>query len=110
MAPVGAAVSVLSGRCHPRESIPFNALDGVIDDLANHLACLPAPSLERVLPHHPWLLGALFPALATTPPLARFLSPRHFHDLGKLLLAFVISALRNTTALYRAEPLMTRAA
>jgi hypothetical protein len=33
---------------------------------------------------------AVLSLLATTEPLAAFLTPRHFHDLGKLLLAFVM--------------------
>src|SRR6185295_13279695 len=30
-------VLVLHGRCHERERVPFNALDGVIDELARYL-------------------------------------------------------------------------
>src|SRR5512145_2860711 len=33
---------------------------------------------------------AVLSLLASVPPLARYLTPRHFHDLGKLLLAFVM--------------------
>ena len=33
---------------------------------------------------------AVLSLLASVPPLSRYLTPRHFHDLGKLLLAFVM--------------------
>jgi hypothetical protein len=33
---------------------------------------------------------AVLTLLGTAPPLSRYLTPRHFHDLGKLLLAFVM--------------------
>jgi hypothetical protein len=33
---------------------------------------------------------AVLSLLASTPPFSRYLTPRHFHDLGKLLLAFVM--------------------
>jgi hypothetical protein len=33
---------------------------------------------------------AVLSLLASVAPLSRFLSPRHFHDLGKLMLAFVM--------------------
>ncbi len=39
---------ILMGRCHERESLPFNGLDGVVDDLTLHLATL-ADSTRRVL-------------------------------------------------------------
>jgi len=48
----------LVGRCHHRESVPFNALDGVIDGLAQVLVDTPADPKDLAL------AGGLFPVLA----------------------------------------------
>lgn len=58
---------VLSGRCHPHESLPFNALDGVIDDLTTQLSRLPAAQLEEVRPPGLEALVRLFPTLSRVP-------------------------------------------
>ncbi|MBL9014079.1 MAG: protein kinase [Myxococcales bacterium] len=52
---------VLRGRCYERESVPYKALDGVIDGLTEHLLDLPAEELEAVLPPRPALLLRAFP-------------------------------------------------
>jgi tetratricopeptide (TPR) repeat protein len=53
----------LRGRCHERERVPFNALDGVIDDLARYLSTRRTSSLERLAPEDVPALVAVFPAL-----------------------------------------------
>ncbi|HEX2877667.1 MAG TPA: protein kinase [Polyangiaceae bacterium] len=58
---------VLSGRCHPQESLAFNALDGVIDDLATSLARLSPQELDAVRPPDLDALLRLFPTLARVP-------------------------------------------
>lgn len=60
---------VLMGRCHPQESVPYKALDAAIDDLAQHLAALPADAVLALLPARAYALVHLFPVLAKLPAL-----------------------------------------
>ncbi len=55
------ATLVLHGRCYERESVPYKALDGVADGIAQHLAQLPRPERDPLLPPRPDLLVRLFP-------------------------------------------------
>ncbi|MBX3185575.1 MAG: AAA family ATPase [Labilithrix sp.] len=54
---------VLSGRCWERESMPFKAVDGIIDALARWLQRLPPADVEAVLPDNVGLLAQVFPSL-----------------------------------------------
>ena len=54
---------VLYGRCHERERVPFNALDGVIDDLTRFLLAQPDARVERLVPDGVASLLVVFPAL-----------------------------------------------
>jgi eukaryotic-like serine/threonine-protein kinase len=54
---------VLRGRCHERERVPFNALDGVIDDLARYLSTRRDTSLARLVPEDAEALVTVFPTL-----------------------------------------------
>jgi hypothetical protein len=65
----GGAV-VLRGRCHEREAIPYNAIDGVIDDLGRELARLDEAERARVGGAELAELARLFPTLATGSELA----------------------------------------
>jgi hypothetical protein len=54
---------VLSGRCHQREVVRFNAFDGIVDALSHTLKRLPKPVLNALLPDdHVWATH-LFPVL-----------------------------------------------
>jgi serine/threonine protein kinase len=60
--PTDGAV-VLTGRCHVQESVPYKALDGVIDALAHALGRMTPGEVEAVLPRDfPYLCQA-FPTL-----------------------------------------------
>lgn len=60
---------VLRGRCHERESVPFKALDGVIDVLARYLGRLEDDDLRAVRPGGVTHLGHMFPSLRRFFPL-----------------------------------------
>lgn len=53
----------LSGRCYDRESVPFKALDGLIDRLTNHLRGLAEAEAALLMPDDIGFLAQLFPVL-----------------------------------------------
>ncbi|MCC7537635.1 MAG: AAA family ATPase, partial [Deltaproteobacteria bacterium] len=56
-------VVILAGRCHERESVPYKALDSLVDSLSSYLATLPADVVEPMLPADVAALARLFPTL-----------------------------------------------
>jgi serine/threonine protein kinase/tetratricopeptide (TPR) repeat protein len=60
-------VVVLAGRCYERESVPYKAVDGIVDALSRHLVRVD-PS--AYLPESCGLLSQVFPVLRRIPALA----------------------------------------
>ncbi|MCO4770945.1 MAG: AAA family ATPase, partial [Deltaproteobacteria bacterium] len=58
-----AATVVLSGRCYERESMPYKAIDAVVDSLSRFLRSIPAPRVEVLLPRDVHALARVFPVL-----------------------------------------------
>jgi serine/threonine protein kinase/tetratricopeptide (TPR) repeat protein len=54
---------ILQGRCYERESVPYKALDGVVDSLSKHLASLRHGRVEALMPRDPLALARVFPVM-----------------------------------------------
>ena len=59
----GGAATVLTGRCHEREQVPFKALDSLMDAFTRLLLDLPAAAGAALLPPRIEVLARMFPAL-----------------------------------------------
>ena len=60
-------VLVLRARCHPQETIPFKAVDGLIDQLSRYLTRQMTGQLAVLMPRHVDALVRLFPVLGRVP-------------------------------------------
>jgi hypothetical protein len=60
-------VIVLTGRCYERETVPYKALDGVIDSLTSHLVTVPDDEAAALMPRDIIALSRVFPVLLRVP-------------------------------------------
>lgn len=58
---------VLAGRCHERETVPFKAIDPLIDAMTRTLGAMSAERVDAIRPRDAWLLARMFPALNRVP-------------------------------------------
>jgi eukaryotic-like serine/threonine-protein kinase len=58
-----ANVVILEGRCYERESVPYKALDGVVDSLNQYLRSLPPAQAAALTPRDAYALARLFPVM-----------------------------------------------
>lgn len=65
---------VLSGRCYDRESVPFKAVDCIVDALTGYLRSLPTAEVSELLPKEIALTAQLFPELRRVPAIGERVS------------------------------------
>ena len=85
---------VFSGRCYERESVPYKAFDGIIDELSRHLSRLDQIRAALLLPDDVALLARVFPVLRRIPAMAQVPPPRREIPNQTEMRARVFAALR----------------
>ncbi|HVC96341.1 MAG TPA: protein kinase [Pirellulales bacterium] len=66
-----APPTILSGRCYDRESVPFKALDALIDALSGHLRSLDPVEAALLMPDDVSIFARVFPVLQRVEVLAQ---------------------------------------
>src|SRR5262249_36264588 len=62
-----ADLVVLKGQCYERETVPYQALDSLIDHLSSYWVQLPPSEAAMLVPREATLLSRLFPVLGRVP-------------------------------------------
>ena len=58
---------ILAGRCYEQETVPYKAVDSLIDRLGRYVSTLQAAQVEAVLPRDAASLASIFPVLERVP-------------------------------------------
>ncbi len=101
-------VAIREGRCYERETVPYKAVDSLIDDLSLQLMRMPKDEVRALLPSNVGLLAQVFPVLRRVEPVAEApqdseSAPRSAHELRSRLFATLREFFTN---LGRAMPLV----
>jgi tetratricopeptide (TPR) repeat protein len=72
---IAGGTIILAGRCYERESVPYKAVDELIDALCRHLAALPDEEIRALLPPNAALIGSVFPVLRKVVAIAEIERP-----------------------------------
>ena len=92
-----AAAIVLTGACYEHETVPYKAVDGLVDSLSRYLERLPNEEIATLLPLHVATLAQAFPVLGRVEAIAE--SPRARTDVDPLeRRSRVFAALRELLA------------
>ncbi|MSP61409.1 MAG: serine/threonine-protein kinase PknK [Myxococcales bacterium] len=67
--------AVFAGRCHERESVPYKAVDGIIDALSRYLGTLVEEEVEALLPSTHGLIAQVFPVMRRVGAVAKARQP-----------------------------------
>jgi hypothetical protein len=87
---------ILAGRCFERESVPYKAVDGVIDQLRDHLFSLTGDERSTILPADAPLVARAFPVLTDVISTAE---PEHLEATNpQALRAAMFASLRRLLA------------
>ena len=89
---------VLAGRCYERESVPYKALDAVIDELARALGRMSEVDAAALLPREALAVTKLFPVLRQVTAFQRAVGPRLDEDDPATVRARGIAGLRELFA------------
>jgi len=89
---------VLRGRCYERETMPYKALDGIVDALSRELRRLPVEKVKALLPLRAGLLPLVFPVLARVRGVTEMSASTRGAQDRVALRALVFTALRDLFA------------
>ncbi len=77
-------VVALRGRCHPYETVPYRAFDGVVDALSHYLSDQSETAVAGLVPRHAGAMVRLFPVLGRLPLFAEWVARDDSEDAIEL--------------------------